>query len=208
MTEKLINEKRYEFKFIKGIVLSKDRISTTEVYGSGGGGYSHQGTGHTQSVTISSTTTHKDNLFIKLDDGKEKEINLINWEISCRDGHELIFVWAKSDEKSTDYLVIENLSTDRRYTNDKAIKRISKYSLLRTIIITVLPVFLLALLYSIISYKDEYRPFINANILTLSLGIILPLMVAIKIDMDYTFYYKKEYQKVKEVINSIINQFK
>jgi hypothetical protein len=60
-----VGGRRFELYSFTGEVLTSEKGRSTAVHGGGGGGYSHGGTGYTAPVSISSTTTVHDQLFLR-----------------------------------------------------------------------------------------------------------------------------------------------
>lgn len=103
----------YTIYYKRGIVVGKDKNFETQVHGSGGGGGTYQGTGSSVSISVSSTTYIHDKIFLQHEDGKESVLELTDWDIACREGHELLIVWIIRDDKNNGhYLAIKNMTTD------------------------------------------------------------------------------------------------
>ncbi len=66
-----IEGKNYAIHYIKGKVLGKDKHLETRVHGGGGGGFTHQGTGTSGAISISSTTIIHDKLYLEDESGRE-----------------------------------------------------------------------------------------------------------------------------------------
>jgi hypothetical protein len=101
--------KEYRIYSVTGKVLDAKKHYETRVSGGGGGGYSHQGSGYTAPVSISSTTVIHDIIFLLDKDGKEHAIELTNFDITSRESNEMTAVWAiKKNKKSGPYVAIIN----------------------------------------------------------------------------------------------------
>lgn len=116
----------YKIFYTKGVILGKDR--KTEVFSStqtsGGGGSYYQGTGHTNPVSVTSTTSTsiQDDIFIKEDDGKERVISLYDVNIPCREGNEIFAAWIiKNSNEKGQYVMVRNYTTDMTKYIDKEI---------------------------------------------------------------------------------------
>ncbi|MBG3878829.1 hypothetical protein FVW20_17950 [Desulfovibrio oxamicus] len=106
-----IDGKEIWFSFIAGEVMSATKHSTTEIFGSGGGGsidtslYNSLGPrvhGKMKDIEISSKTNTATELWIKGSDDKETRIVMQNTDIPCRQGHRVAFVTA--GKNSTYYI--------------------------------------------------------------------------------------------------------
>jgi hypothetical protein len=114
----------YEVYFVKGKVLGKDKHLETKVSGGGGGGYSYNGRGSTAPISISSTTIVHDKIYIDLGNGKEHSIELEDWDIACREGHEMVFVWMIKQGKNVGpYIALANMVTDEIYIKKSIIRK-------------------------------------------------------------------------------------
>ncbi len=102
--------KTYGLYMRTGKVLDANTRSQTEVYGGGGGGSGmvHNGTGYVSSapISISSTTTTHQRLFIEDESGTEHAISTEDFEIVCRPGHVLTFVGAIDEADDAGWQVI------------------------------------------------------------------------------------------------------
>lgn len=107
-----INGKRYEVRQFAGKVMQANKHLETQVQGGGGGGFTYQGTGGSGAVSIRSTTVTHDDVFLQNAQGREHVLRLKDWNVACREGHEMRAVWLHRDGKdSEDYLLIQNLTT-------------------------------------------------------------------------------------------------
>lgn len=114
-----IGDTMFSIYYIKGVVLGKDKHLETKVYGGGGGGYSYNGTGGSAPVSIGSTTTIHDKLYLMDDDNREHAVELTNWDIACREGHKILVIWViKGSKDEGPYISVSNLST-----RDNAIRK-------------------------------------------------------------------------------------
>jgi len=109
----------------RGIGAGKDKTLETRVSGGGGGGYSYQGTGATAPVHITSTTIIHDKIYLQKEDGKERAVELTNWDVACREGHDMVVTWIIPEGKETgNYVGIKNITTGSELFNDDAIKKL------------------------------------------------------------------------------------
>lgn len=110
----------------RGTVAGKDKNLETRVSGGGGGGYSYQGTGATAPVHITSTTIIHDKIYLQKEDGKERAVELTNWDVACREGHDMVVTWIIPEGKETgNYVGIKNITTGSELFNDDAIKKLA-----------------------------------------------------------------------------------
>lgn len=96
-----------------GEVMSDKKWTSTHVSGEGGGGYLHNGTGHSSSVSISSTTTTHDQFILRDKSGKEKSFEFSNMHLAMRVGQTVTVFWAiKHGKTSGPYIAVYNHATD------------------------------------------------------------------------------------------------
>jgi hypothetical protein len=120
-----IDDTMFSICYIKGVVLGKDKHLETKMYGGGGGGYSYNGTGGSAPVSIGSTTTIHDKLYLMDDDNREHAVELTDWDVACREGHKLLVIWViKGGKDEGPYVSVSNLST-----RDYAIKKTKIFGL-------------------------------------------------------------------------------
>ncbi len=112
MPDIVINGNRYEVHQFSGEVMKANKHLETQVRGGGGGGFTYQGTGGGGSVSISSTTVTHDDVFLRDAQGREHVLRLRDWDVACREGHDMQAVWLSRDGKDTDYLMVRNRTTD------------------------------------------------------------------------------------------------
>lgn len=112
----------YHLHSFTGRVAQASKHMETQVYGSGGGGYSYQGTGSTAPVNISSTTVVHDQVFLVNETGKEVALQLSNFNLAVREGHILTALWIiKEGKDSGYYAIIYNRTTEERSIKDSAL---------------------------------------------------------------------------------------
>jgi hypothetical protein len=107
-------QQKVELYSARGEVMEARKWAHTETYGGGGGsGYTHQGTGFSSSsVSISSVTTTHDQFFLKCADGTEKAIELLNWGLAIRPGHQVSMVWGiRKGKERGPYVAVRNHTT-------------------------------------------------------------------------------------------------
>jgi len=114
--------KEYQIYSVSGEVLDSQRHYETKVSGHGGGGYTNQGTGFSNPVTISSTTVVHDTIFLKDTEGKEHSIELQNFDVVSRTGNQMTAVWAiKKNKKRGPYVAIINHTLSKISFNGRKI---------------------------------------------------------------------------------------
>ena len=112
--------------YTRGTVVGKDKNFETIVSGSGGGGMTFQGTGGAAPFSMSSRTVIHDKIYLKKQDGTEEAFELKNWDIACREGHEMMFVWViKDNDTEGPYVALKNFTTNTIQFNNKIIKDLS-----------------------------------------------------------------------------------
>lgn len=119
-------KKVYTIYYTKGAVVGKEKNFETQVYGSGGGGGSYQGTGGSAPVSISSRTVIHDKIYLKEENGKERAVELTDWDIACREGHELLILWIIQEGKQRgSYAAIKNFTTEEVQYDENLIERLA-----------------------------------------------------------------------------------
>jgi|GEM_PF-2066924 len=81
------------------MVSSTEKRTETQISGSGGGGFSYQGTGFTNVNPVTSRERIHDRLFLVDEEGNEHDIELQNWDIGCAPGHIITIVWSEEEPK-------------------------------------------------------------------------------------------------------------
>lgn len=102
----------YEVHSHTGTVLAptKSRVVTTEV--SGGGSYVSGGATYTRPISTSTSTSIHDQFFLRTSDGVEESIQLTNFDLAVREGHQMTAAWAiKKGNESGKYFLFRNHST-------------------------------------------------------------------------------------------------
>ncbi|MBW7839002.1 MAG: hypothetical protein H3C36_05040 [Chitinophagaceae bacterium] len=134
----------------RGRVAGKDKNMETRVLGSGGGGGAYQGTGATASVHITSTTIIHDKIYLQKEDGKERAVELTNWDVACREGHDMVVAWIIPEGKeSGDYTAIKNITTGIEMYDNEVIKGLGNQHLIKKGILR----FLVAVVLWVILYN-------------------------------------------------------
>jgi hypothetical protein len=127
MREITINGKPFELHAVTGRVAGATKQLETRVSGGGGGGYTHNGTGFNNAVHISSTTITHDQIFVVDPSGQEHALRLQNWNIACREGHELTAVWLiRKGKNSGPYVAIRNATVDETKYDDGELAKIHR----------------------------------------------------------------------------------
>lgn len=108
--------KEIALHYVTGSVLSElNKNRETRV--SGGGGQNNT------AVHIRSTTTVHDQFFLKDDTGKEHAFQLTDFNLACREGHQLKVVWAIAKGKANGpYVAVQNFTTGDYFFQDKRLK--------------------------------------------------------------------------------------
>jgi uncharacterized membrane protein YciS (DUF1049 family) len=107
-----LNGTPYTIYSVTGKVLDTSTRAETEVTGSGGGGYTHRGSGYNSQVNIKSKTTRYTKIFLLDDTGKEHVIDLVDFDVHCRTGSVLTMIWAiKAGQKKGPYIAAYNHNT-------------------------------------------------------------------------------------------------
>jgi hypothetical protein len=106
MGELRIGSKTLSLSWFTGKVVGTTKNLETKVRGGGGGGYTSQGSGYTAPVSITSTTTVHDQLFLVDPSGKECSFHLQNFDIACRETHDVTVLWAATKGKKNGFNVL------------------------------------------------------------------------------------------------------
>jgi len=127
MHEIRINGKLLEVHSVMGKVVGASKHLETKVHGSGGGGGTYNGSGFTAPVHISSTTTTHDQIFLVDGSGTEHALRLQNWDLACRESHEMIATWIKKKgAQQGPYVAIRNITTGSTDYDDKALAKLAR----------------------------------------------------------------------------------
>ena len=120
-----VSGKEYECYWFSGRVVSATKNVETRVHGSGG--YTNQGGGYSAPVSISSTTTIHDQLFLVDKVGNERAFQLEGFNVACREGNEVCVVWAmKPGQEQGPHVYIVNRTTNADWFNLTSIKNVVK----------------------------------------------------------------------------------
>ncbi|MEM7415654.1 MAG: hypothetical protein AAF389_09185 [Gemmatimonadota bacterium] len=110
---------RFALDSVTGEVMRERQRSETEVSGSisGGGSGSHRGV----SGSMSSSTTLFQSIFLRLPNGKEREITFEDFEIPCREGHQLTIVHASRSGRDSHVVAYHNHATEQSFPVESSI---------------------------------------------------------------------------------------
>ncbi len=127
MEELRIGSKTLSLSWFTGKVVGTTKNLETKVHGGGGGGYSSQGTGYTAPVTITSTTTVHDQLFLIDPSGKECSLQLQNFDLACRESHDVTVLWAAKKGKKNGYnVLVYNHTVNKAAYQQSSLSRLLK----------------------------------------------------------------------------------
>lgn len=116
----------YTIQCVRGKVVGKDKNFETKVSGGGGGGYTHKGTGGTAPVVITSRTVIHDKIYLEHENGKQKALELTDWDVACLSGHDLMAVWLLRDTSGVGpYVAMKNFTTEGELFNNGAIRHLA-----------------------------------------------------------------------------------
>lgn len=91
----------FEINYLNGHVVGKEKTVKTHVYGNTKSG-------------VSSTNSVIEKIFIQDKNGKEHVVELANWDIACREGHEMTVVWViRKPKKWGPYVAVKNISMNQ-----------------------------------------------------------------------------------------------
>lgn len=126
-----VDGRELDLYWFTGKVLTTTKNLETQVHGGGGGGYVSQGSGYSAPVTISSTTTVHDQIFLAKSDGTEMAFQLHGFNVACRESNLVTVLWAiRPGEESGSYVLVYNHTTKDARFDDDAIKRVVRPSVL------------------------------------------------------------------------------
>lgn len=131
---------------ISGEVIEINRSNQTRLHASGGGAYASSHNGHSSAsvspISVSSTNSVHDDVYILTESGEEVFIQLVNWEnAGIRKGHHIQALWLKGtvDNKkpfSSPYLAVNNRSLNKVLYNEAGIYTLlSSSSIIKTILV-------------------------------------------------------------------------
>lgn len=140
--------RRMTIYYDRGSVAAKDKNLETRISGSGGGGATYRGTGGTAPISITSQTIIHDKIYLQKEDGKERAVELTNWDVACHEGNDMLVTWIIPDGKDKgDYVAIKNITTDSELFNDDAIKRAANQHFIKSLFLRLLIVFVVLLIF-------------------------------------------------------------
>jgi hypothetical protein len=114
--------KQYDLYWTFGKVEETGKNLETKVSGSGGGGATFKGYGGTAPVSITSTTTVHDQIFLVDNSGNEHAYQLQDMNVACRTSNQLSVIWAiKEGQKTGPYIAVFNHTTNQPFFQDKAL---------------------------------------------------------------------------------------
>src|SRR5881296_840061 len=120
-----IRGKEFVLYSTTGQVVGGSKNLETKVYGGGGGGSTHEGTGYSAPVRISSVTIVHDQIFLSDNGGKEHAFQLSDFDIACREGHKLTVVWVvKKGKERGPYIAVRNHTTSQTFFAEDQIKTV------------------------------------------------------------------------------------
>lgn len=114
----------YILNSFTGRLLETTTRTTQEITGHGGGGVIQHSPGagfsqvHTDPVEIETTTKTYRELYLLDNNGKERDFELVDFNVRCRAGHVLSVVSAtKTGKSATDYIAVYNHNTEKFNVN-------------------------------------------------------------------------------------------
>ncbi len=117
--------KTYQLYHTTGKVEETGKNMETKVSGGGGGGGTYSGYGGTAPVTIQSTTTIHDQIFLTDNLGNEHSFQLQDFNVACRSGNLLTVFWAiKGTDKTGPYIVVYNHTTGNAFYNKASMNKV------------------------------------------------------------------------------------
>lgn len=179
---------RMTIYYDRGRVAGKDKNIETRVSGSGGGGYSYQGTGGSAPISITSTTIIHDKIYLQKDDGKERAVELTNWDVACREGNDMLVTWIIPEGKEKgSYVGIKNITNGSELFNDDAIRDLANHDFIK-------------------NKALKYFTLIAALFLLYSIGKGIMLFIGIAGFIAYEIYIRNKNKEAGWVIRNYLKQ--
>ena len=194
----------YEIFERAGEVSHSETRSETEVQGniSGGGGYSSSGTGFQSPVSgqVTSKTTRFQNIFLTDRDGNEHTVELKNFLVPCKSGHNIsLFLITSGGRDKGSYFSAYNHDTRQSYNHFKALR--SELFPVRIFTILLVVSFLI-LFFGTIGESDStflgtvfYSVFVTAVIAIpawiAGAGVALYRSMAVRKDLNFKNYLQQ-----------------
>lgn len=126
ITQTTIAQKTYTVCDFWGEAVDVSKQLETKVTGSGGGGSTWDGYGHTRPVEIHSTTTVHDDLYLLNANGQEKHFALTDWRISARIGHTMQVLWLIAENEQTGpYVAVYNKNLNQCFWKNDALQELA-----------------------------------------------------------------------------------
>lgn len=127
MSEIEINGKSYKINQFAGKVTASSKDRETKVSSSGGGDTIRDGRVRAKALKVSSATTVHDSFYlVNEEDNSEKDIQLQNWDVSLRDGHDAQVVWIETPKSNHEhYAAIYNKNLKKATWSRLAINSIA-----------------------------------------------------------------------------------
>lgn len=120
--------KQYNLYWTAGKVADTGKNMETIVRGSGGGGSSYNGYGHTAPVNISSSTVIHDQIFLVDKSGQEHAFQLQGFNVACRSDNEISVVWAiRGGASKGPYIIVYNYTTRSAFYDDSSLNKVFRY---------------------------------------------------------------------------------
>ncbi|MBS1747606.1 MAG: hypothetical protein JST21_15695 [Bacteroidetes bacterium] len=121
----------------RGKVVGKDKNLETVVSGGGGGGGNYQGTGGNTPVSITSRTYVHDKIYLQKPDGKERAVEVTNWDVACREGNDVLVTWiVKQGKDGGPYVALKNFTMDSQIIGKSAIIDLANHHLIKNPLIS------------------------------------------------------------------------
>jgi len=103
--------RKFWISIAEGEIVGQQQWAETQVHGSGGGGYHNGVYGHVSPVRIHSTTTHRNEFWVREPDGQESCYHFANTAFQFREGHRVRLGWAAVEGVTTgDHVFASNLT--------------------------------------------------------------------------------------------------
>jgi hypothetical protein len=129
-----LSNKSVEIYSITGKVVSVKQRNQSHIHASGGGGTIINGTGNIRDISISTSNTHHQEIFIEDMDGLQHPVQLTNWNLPFIEGNVLTVVWImEPGDKVGPYVLIQNHSTNQYAILDDKIKSFSRVTFFKTL---------------------------------------------------------------------------
>lgn len=107
-----IGNRVFRFHCATGTILAEKTWSETHVTSTGGGGYVGRQGGYVAAPTVRSRVVSRREVWVRLDDGRERAFDLSSSALPLRESHRMVICWSTRDgAEAGPFLLLINQST-------------------------------------------------------------------------------------------------